>query len=698
MSAPAHTGRRIVLPAADSIPSELRQRDQWVCWKYKADGQKLPMKPWAVEDPDPVQHCASTSDPTTWGTFEQALAYARQRRWGVGFVLTANNPYCGIDFDDVRDPATGKIAIQVFERILSLGSYTEVSPSGKGVKTILKGHLSGSGLTDGKLEVGTLEVYDTGRFFTITGEHLAGTPDTIEERQAELEALVAEGFGSSDGRNHPGDRVDTAQVLAGVPERQRDSELFRLACKLRHADVPQDMAKKLVIEAAANCDPPFPEREARAKVASVYGRYSPGGGDMTQKAGAASWPAPLKPEALYGLAGDIVRLVEPHTEADPAAILTNILVMTGNAVGYMPHFVAEQTKHGLRLFAVQVGDTAKGRKGAAEAIARAVFNEAASEWLAHNLTTGLSTGEGLIWGVRDAISKVEPIRDKGRATGETQDVLIDRGITDKRLLVIEPEFARTLRVMARDGNSLSAVVRQAWDSGNLSVLTKNTPAKATGGHISIVGHITKDELLHYLDSIEAFNGFANRFLWVAVKRSKCLPEGGDLPYHELKRLGKLLGERIRGGQRAGLITRDPDARAIWHDVYPKLSEGKPGLVGAVLGRAEAQVMRLACIYALLDNSNIIRAAHLTAALAYWERCEASGKYIFGDKVGDPVADTIFARLCQGEATQTELSTLFGRNYPASRLSQALEVLVKTGLATSFQKETGGRPQIVWRVS
>src|SRR5690606_37128729 len=116
---------------------------------------------------------------------------------------------------------------------------------------------------------------------------------------------------------------------------------------------------------------------------------------------------------------------------------------------------------------------------------------------------------------------------KGIITGY-QSEIVDPGVDDKRLLVLEEEFASTLRVMGRDGNSLSGVIRQAWDHGDLNTMTKNNPAKATGAHISIVGHTTQDELLRYLNDTEAANGFANRFMWVAVQRSKQLPDGGNL--------------------------------------------------------------------------------------------------------------------------------------------------------------------------
>ena len=159
--------------------------------------------------------------------------------------------------------------------------------------------------------------------------------------------------------------------------------------------------------------------------------------------------------------------------------------------------------------------------------------------------------------------------------------------------------------MRREGNTLSPVIRQSWDQGDLNIVTKNSPARATGAHISIIGHITRDELTRNLDRTEAGNGFANRFIWLCVKRSKALPEGGNIRQVDLRAITERLVQAVSFGREAGEIKRDEGASEIWKKVYAGLSEGKPGLWGAVTGRAEAQVIRLASMFAILDKSNLI---------------------------------------------------------------------------------------------
>ncbi len=113
------------------------------------------------------------------------------------------------------------------------------------------------------------------------------------------------------------------------------------------------------------------------------------------------WPEPLAPEAFHGLAGEIVRTIEPHSEADPAAILIQLLVAFGNAVGRGPHFKAEADCHYTNIFTVLVGNTSKGRKGTAWGHVRSLFEQLDSEWAGRRIHGGLTSGEGLIWSVRD---------------------------------------------------------------------------------------------------------------------------------------------------------------------------------------------------------------------------------------------------------------------------------------------------------
>jgi len=406
----------------------------------------------------------------------------------------------------------------------------------------------------------------------------------------------------------------------------------------------------------------------------------------------------LAAEALYGLAGEIVQVIEPNSEADPVAILAHGLIAFGNIVGPRPHFRVEHTKHPLRLYAVLVGDTAKGRKGTAWSTLRRIFEGVDQAWARSSVTSGLSSGEGLIYAVRDQRVEKRPVREKSQIV-RYEDVLADSGVDDKRLLVVEQEFSQALKVMAREGNILSVVIRQAWESGDLHPLTKNSPLRATNAHISIMGHITKEELLRHFNDTEQANGFANRFLWFLVRRSKVIARPTGTPEHLLAPLIERLLAAVSFGSEVEEIARDAETEAVWADVYPALSEGQPGLLGAILARAEVQVMRLACVYALLDCSAAIRIAHLKAALGLWEHSHACARRIFGDHLGNPVADRVLlACRARGGLTLTEIHDLFARHRSAAEVDAALDFLQRLGLLVPDQQETGGRPRVVWRAT
>lgn len=395
-----------------------------------------------------------------------------------------------------------------------------------------------------------------------------------------------------------------------------------------------------------------------------------------------------------GLAGRVVEAVSPHTEADPIAVLVSLLIGFGCAVGSGPHALVGATRHPPREYAAVVGKTSKARKGDSWQPNKLLFTLAAPDW-SRRLLGGLSSGEGLISAVRDPVVRTEPVKEKGKIVGY-EEVVVDEGELDKRLLVVEPELARVLRVMGRQGNTLSAILRDAWDTGDLRSMTRKDPLAATGAHVALLGHITIEELRRELSDVEAANGFANRIPWFAVRRSKEIPEPEPFAGQAVDALAEQVALTLQRASTVGLMTRDPDARELWREVYGDLTADRDGLVGAILARAEAHVLRFSLAYALLDGSATVSVEHLAAALELWAYAERSVEFIFGDATGDPVADAIHDALVQaGALTRTQIRDLFGRHEQSGRIDQALQVLLRRGRARVEQRSTGGRPVEVW---
>jgi len=132
--------------------------------------------------------------------------------------------------------------------------------------------------------------------------------------------------------------------------------------------------------------------------------------DEASRNGSAPWPT-LAEEARYGLAGDILAAIEPHTEADPVAVLTNILIAFGNAAERGPHVKVGDDRHGLNLYAVLVGESAKGCKGMSWNYAKNLMHTADPFWVEDRIVGGLNSGEGLINAVRDPVTSVNKSGD-----------------------------------------------------------------------------------------------------------------------------------------------------------------------------------------------------------------------------------------------------------------------------------------------
>ena len=388
-------------------------------------------------------------------------------------------------------------------------------------------------------------------------------------------------------------------------------------------------------------------------------------------------------------------------------ILLNVLIPAGALIGPLPHVLVEHTPHYARTNALLVGVTAGGRKGTSWGPSRYLLSKVDESFVSRRVKSGLSTGEGLIFQVRDPQYEKIPIREGGRRTGAIlgyEDVLSDPGEPDKRLLIIESEFAATLKVMDREGNTLSPILRDVWDHGNLSPLTKKDRMVATKSHVCIVGHITVNELLRCLAATERANGFANRYLFALVRQSKFIPSGKGTPPEILEPFFLRFSRTLERARTRGELTRDVETEQLWAKVYRKLAEVTPDLTGTILARGAAQVLRLSLIYALLDETEVkrtdtaIRVPHLLAALAVWDYCKASAYQIFGDAVGDPIADRLLRLIKTGPQTDTDLYDPLGKHGgDRNRKGQALDLLQRLDRVHGASRPTAGRPITEWHV-
>ncbi len=427
-----------------------------------------------------------------------------------------------------------------------------------------------------------------------------------------------------------------------------------------------------------------PQIEEESGLASYPGEpentYDPGdppyAEDYEPASPLASPPPTLTEPALYGLAGLAVRSLEPHTEADPAAILLQFLAAFGNLVGPAPHSLVGSTRHGLNLFVILVGESSKARKGTSWRQISSLFAEADPLWASRRVTTTRPTVNNILYALRD-----------------------EQPATDRRLFLLSEEFASVLHVLGRQTGQLSPLLRCAWDGGDLCAHDGHRPIQASAAHISIVGHVTQSELAQHLSRTESHNGFANRCLWTSVRRSKSLPDGGSLPPDDLSALVRELRRALdwAHNQTALVFHRTAAARELWNDSYPALSQSRPDVYGAATSRAEAQVLRLSAIYAALDCSPVVEACHLHAALAVWDYCQASARLFFDAAPIDPTARRISEALNatpQG-LTKNQIRELFHRHVSRERIDLALEQLSSLELIDRHTEPGRGRHSTLW---
>ena len=388
---------------------------------------------------------------------------------------------------------------------------------------------------------------------------------------------------------------------------------------------------------------------------------------------AAPWPQ-MDAAAYHGLAGELIAEIEAQTEADPVALLVTLLAAFGSAAGAGSYIIADSAEHAARLYVVLVGGTSSGRKGTSLAVIRRFLKCADDEWFRWAFLSGFLSGEAII----------------ADLAGEHDDEATPNPYP-RVALVIEPELGRLLAVNNRDQSTTSHIIRDAWDGSTLSAIRRAKRSRVEDAHVCMIGHIVPEELAEKLTSDEIYNGFANRCLFVCVRRSRKLPSGGRIAPEIIARYGERLREAMdfgRQGRRE--IRRTPAAERLWEKLYHEEPE-TDGLLGAFTARGPAQMLRLSLVYALLDLREEIDVEHLQAAAAVWRYAVASVRRRIGSSLTDDERRLLdeLRRVWPRNLTAVEIDRLFSGHRSARERKQMIERLVERRLATFAKAPTGG---------
>jgi Protein of unknown function (DUF3987) len=413
----------------------------------------------------------------------------------------------------------------------------------------------------------------------------------------------------------------------------------------------------------------------------------------------------LDPAALYGLAGDVVRGIGEETEADPAALLVTLLAGFGNAAGPHAHMRVHSAEHPGRLFAAVVGATSDARKGTSFAAIKPFLMAMDPQWFEDCQLKGFGSGEAVIAHFNPPGAESAKFNgDKGEydcANDDDQDDGDGDGDSlasevDRRAFIKEEELSGVFKVNTRSGSTSSNIFRSAWDGEALENRTRRGVLKAKNVHISLLGHITPDELQRTLGGSDVSNGFANRILFVLARRVRKIASGGSVPANVVSGLGLRLHRAVEFAKTVGVMTRDGNAEAQWERIY-HAEPTRPGIVGVICGRGEAQMLRLSVIYALLDESTTIRVEHVLAAEAFWRYCVATVEYIWpANTTSGSIAQKLLAelrRVYPNGLARSEQSRLFS-GHKREQVARARAELIESGLAREEQVGGRGRPSVI----
>jgi hypothetical protein len=520
----------------------------------------------------------------------------------------------------------------------------------------------------------------------VTSRQPARAPTATDELTVEATAF----------RDHPG-------ATAGTVHR----EMVRLiGCEIARGAAPARIVAD-AFEWGRRCRPPAdPAKMARA-IADFMGKAADtdentdvgpaGDGDdydpELEAIPLRARPWPARPQAMleHGVVGDLLRRVELETEADPVAIATTFLTALGNVIGRGPYAVVDGTRHGLNLFVSIVGGTSEGRKGTSMGIVRRIMRDVDADWVRWCRTPNLVSGEGLIDRVRDDVYRM--MVDK--KTGQPENVLVEPGVEDKRLLCEIQELAGTMRAGRSERSTLFQTMREAWDGVDLATMSKNSRRTATEPHVSIVSHVTPEELAKLQTDADVYGGSWNRFLWIASKRARLRPHGGD--FEDLGDLQDRVRSVVTHARNVGKMRRTPAADRLWETEYYRRAEIRAGgVVGAILGRAEPQLLRLSMLAALARESDVVDVEDLAAALALWQYADETVRMLFSGCEDPLVSRLIEAIRSDPGISRSALHRATAKTMPSAKFVATLEQAAATGAVESERVETAGRPREIWR--
>jgi hypothetical protein len=680
------------------FPADLKLEARWLVYQLvwnpdKRKNDKIPHNPLTG---------SKANDPKLGVTFDVALS---KSAGFSGLGIYVEPPYFVIDIDGCRDPKTGIVQNWVMEIIRTLDTYAEASPSETGV------HIWGKGTKPGQACRKGIEIYTTGRFMTVTGLQIPGTPSSVNQRDisrvysqmvagefaktneaptapaktsanpsaqikqtgtaitTKLEllmngkvtlghpTLIQDEMGNSieyPSHSEADEALCTQLVMTGMGSDQIDEE-FRKSGLCREKWEREDYRERTIRRASQ-----FVEKMKAEPAQKQTALAAPIPIDIVEK----RMPDTLAVEAYHGVTGRHLRNIEANSEAHPAGILVLFLAGFGSIVGTRAYMRVEDTIHYAIVDVILTGRSSRARKDTTLGRAVRPLKAADPVWASQHVKQGFSSGEAVASYFSRFYKLNKPLR----------------------LFVTDTEFKTTLTICGREGNTLSETYRHMFNGDPMEVNVKNLKEVISVPYScgTLVGLITWAELLEVLKDSEMASGFVNRRLTILVHRVRKISRAKkmtdpdqikerDAIVAQLKKVLEWIESRkndvdpVEGTAGLKLVWSE-EAGQVWDTFYNGLGDDDP----EYLTRAEVFVMRLGMIYALLDKSDTIQLAHLEAALAVWSYAEQSSRQVYGNPTPSNVAKVMSRALAAGYLKRGAVNNLFGRHMNAEWLDWVME--------------------------
>jgi hypothetical protein len=411
---------------------------------------------------------------------------------------------------------------------------------------------------------------------------------------------------------------------------------------------------------------------------------------------------PQVKDAPFGVLGEFTELTSKYSEAHPMAVLATALTMVGNMMSPYMGYSVGKTWHPPLMYTLIVGPTSEGAKGQSESRCEELMEMIDGGWV-DKITSGLSSGEGLI----EAIADAQPTGEYSTIQSKKVAHTYNKGVADKRMMIFEPELGRLIKVLQRQGNTTMETLIDLWDRGYASKLTIQRRS-VHDARISVVMHSPTVVIQETMSYDWLMNGFGNRFLWIWSKRTHLEPIGYKIPEGSLDPIATdiadaiaLLADRYTQRKRPLEVGFTPDGADYWEELYEELSKDKySGVLETAMGRRRSYARRLAMIFAALDFKKRIDIPHLDAAMALIDYNEETLVHLFGDSTGDKMADRIYLNLLEHASglSRTELVTgVLQGNYSKEQIDTAMKKLVERGLVreTKMRRSGGKKSELVY---